>query len=532
MGIALSSSSSSKISNDTDALKNSHEQISNDNETPKITASSPGRDDDAVRAYLDDRSARRGPLSSLQRVPSKRKRSRLNLNLQHTAPPASSSCPPLLPSQENEPEVNGADKEEEENVATTVLPQKFTWRESFEQPVKAAIYALAWSHRTAAGGYCLAACWRRNVTLYHIRGPDDNEEENVSTEVSSEAPMELLRCYVDADPQEDYYACVFCGFSDAAPTDGNNDTAMHPHYPQQLLCVGGKHGLIHVIDCLLQKEIRTLSGHGDEIFDLKPCPTADWYLLSASKDHTCRLWNLRAEHANPVAVFGGHDGHGDAVNSIAWHASGTRFVSGGMDNTIKIWEMSESVRVAMASSERFTDSLREMRANHSVDLYEWNGTALLQFPMFSSKKIHVHCVDCVEYLGDLVLSKSTENLVRLLLPQSTGTTLRSPPSSELILLRTFVYSNADVWYVRFGVESTLKLLAVGNMIGTIVVWNVEDTRKKAIPVKLRLPKAASVRFVSFSPDGSMLLASTDDGFLHRWTISGVCEEHPRVLLEE
>jgi polycomb protein EED len=522
MGITLSSSS--KLENNSEELQNSDQKaITSNQDTSNLLGSSTYCPPEGEPDTYDDLGARRDPLSSLQRVPSKRKRPRTNPPL-HTVPlgsvanaPFLSPLQPLPPSLEKTPaaENDGNDNKEEE---TNQQKYQFTWSDSFEQPMKAAVYALAWSDKSpVTGGYCVAACLRRNVTLYSIGGSREEDE-------SSERPMSLLHCYVDADPKEDYYACVFCGHSDATPST-DHDTDASNHSPQQLLCVGGKHGIIHILDCIQQNEIRTLSGHGDEIFDLKRCPTDPWYLLSASKDHSCRLWNLRAEHASPVAIFGGHDGHGDAVNSIAWHSSGTRFVSGGMDNTVKVWEMTESVHAAMASSERFTDSLREMRALRVVDRCAWTGTALLQFPIFSSKKIHVHCVDCVEYFGDLVLSKSTESVVRLWLPQSTGTTLRSPPSSDMILLRTFVYTDADVWYVRFGVEPTLRLLAVGNMLGSIFVWNVEDMRKPTNPLKLRLPKAATVRYVSFSPDGTMLLASTDDGLLHRWTISGMDGEN-------
>lgn len=483
----------------------------------------------------DDLCSRKGPLASLPSVPSKRRRQRCHppshqpKRSTESSNPATMASPFTFNNNNNDttrrrkrPLQSDDDEDSEEDEATSTASEptdpRFAWHESLEQPAKTPIYAVAWSDPVHSndGSVCLAAVSGRNVTLYRVPPPMPPEQADESDRLTS-----LLHCYVDAHPQEDYYATAFCGQSSLASTQDA------PNALQQLLCVGGKLGLIHIIDCIQQQEIRTLSGHGDEIFDLQCCPGptnhGGWLLLSASKDHTCRLWNLRAPHPSPVAIFGGHDGHGAAVNRIAWHAAGRHFVSGGMDNTVKVWALTDAVDAARASSERFTEQVKEMKERRALDLCEWKGTVLVQFPIFSSKKIHVHCVDCVEFLGDLVLSKSTENVVRLWLPQVLGrgggapsSLLRSPPSSEMILLRTFVYEDADLWFVRFGLEPRQKLLAVGTMLGTIYLWNIATS---STPFQtLRLPRAAVIRYVSFSPDGTSLVATTDQGVLHRWTI--------------
>jgi polycomb protein EED len=364
----------------------------------------------------------------------------------------------------------------------------------------------------------LATCTGRNLVLYritekqqlHLPLPTLPVTNNLLTCSSidkecTSSTIQLAHCFTDTEPNEEYYACTFVG----------------PPVPQ-LVCVAGKNARINIIDCTRQCVIRTLSGHGDEIYDLQVCPTNYWLLLSASKDCTCRLWNVRAIHHSPVAIFGGHNGHCDAVITISWHALGDQFVSGGLDNTIKIWEISDRVKNAITSSNQFTDMVRS--SQEPIDQCSWIATALIQFPIFSTKRVHAHCVDCVEFLGDLILSKSTENLIQLWYPmiQNERTPfgdIIQPPSSDPLILYTYNFDDGDIWFVRFAIEPTLKLLAVGNILGKIFVWNIGDDRLLKPICKLCIRRTSTIRCLCFSPNGSMLLASTDDGSIYQWILT-------------
>ena len=110
----------------------------------------------------------------------------------------------------------------------------------------------------------------------------------------------------------------------------------------QLLCVAGRRGVIKVLDTVRRTLLLTLSGHGDEIYDLKFSPVQEersWLLLSASKDESVRLWNVKT--ATCVAIFAGHAAHRDSVLHLSWHPLATQFASCGMDTSVKIWSLTD-----------------------------------------------------------------------------------------------------------------------------------------------------------------------------------------------
>ncbi len=143
----------------------------------------------------------------------------------------------------------------------------------------------------------------------------------------------------------------------------------------QLCCVGGRRGIIKIIDTVRMSLLLTLSGHGNEIYDMSINPTNPWLLISASKDESLRLWNIK--NAQCLAIFAGHEGHRDAVLSVDWHPLGEMFVSSGMDETIKIWSV---------KGEEVSNAIElDRRGDH-----ENFRTVYQQLPLFSSSMIHTN----------------------------------------------------------------------------------------------------------------------------------------------
>uniref|UniRef100_A0A7S3Q9W0 Uncharacterized protein n=1 Tax=Chaetoceros debilis TaxID=122233 RepID=A0A7S3Q9W0_9STRA len=310
----------------------------------------------------------------------------------------------------------------------------------------------------------------------------------------------------------------------------------------QLCCVGGRKGVIKVIDTVQQSLIFTLTGHSHELYDLKSHPTNQWLLLSASNDESVRLWNLKVPTC--IAIFAGHQGHREAVLSIDWHPLGGYFVSSGMDGEIKLWSMKEErLQQAIKDSFKTTHDASTVSFANVTARAEKNKSVLpksaalsnfrtgtYQIPIFSTSKLHTDYVDCVQFCGDLVLSKSTSNVISLWKPlfskdlqvatdestsdnsgSNAAVTTREKGGS-FVHLQDYRIAACDQWYIRFGTDSQCQLLAVGNCIGDIRMWEIGGSKK---PYFVSNPHCGTiVRMVSFSPDGKIMISVSDDS--HIW----------------
>jgi WD40 repeat protein len=186
-----------------------------------------------------------------------------------------------------------------------------------------------------------------------------------------------------------------------------------------------------------------------------------------------------------------------------------------------------------------------------------------QFPYFATRKVHNNYVDCVQWLGHMILSKSTHNQITLWEPDlSSKKKVDAPsyqPPDNVIVLQTFEISNCNNWSERFGIdlmgqhlavenlsgevderkiddskkEPTQKLkekrfvrfgidlmgehLAVGNLSGEVHVWKIDDCQKEPSQ-KLKTSKKVTIRIMAFSPDGKTLVSCADDATISRWDL--------------
>ena len=427
---------------------------------------------------------------------------------------------------------------------------------------------------------CFATCAGNNVTIYEV---DRKGRGNIK----------MRQAYKDADTEEVFYSCAFGGrgapssthYISPLPTSSDSSeesflsavslplTLTNPigwttsASSSQLLCCGGTRGIIKVIDPRRRSLIMTLSGHGDEIYDLRFSPMDEFLLITASKDESLRLWNLRS--ATCVVIFAGHEGHRDAVLSTSFHPLGHLFVSGGMDTSIKIWSLEEP-SVVKAIEESNLPSTSSLTATKSFY------TRYQQMPLYSTNKAHTDYVDCVQFVGDLILSKSITNTILLWKPdmsqaRSFSNIVRPPRSADIIPLREFTISKCEVWFIRFQTDEDCRMVSIGNTVGVIKVWDiglgkgtvesldnilVEDkekspdgsegtstegasssnhnssgngggvvnvsmsegfqTKKCLASLTHKECQGKTIRMVTFSPDGNSLIACCDDSSILMW----------------
>jgi polycomb protein EED len=282
------------------------------------------------------------------------------------------------------------------------------------------------------------------------------------------------------------------------------------------LVAAGKRGILRVLNVSQNKLEQTLIGHGESINDLKTHPRDPALILSSSKDESLRLWNLRT--SSTVAVFAGLRGHRGEVLYADFNYTGAKFASCGIDNSIRVWDVDGDEKILSAIKETHTAANRGIR---DVCVYtDENGqrrkvnVPMVQFPTYVTHKVHKHYVDCVMWIGELLLSKSVHNRILLWEPQGDRESLASP-AHDYTVLEEYLLDHCGIWFIRFGIDRSRRLVACGNERGAVTIFRLDDIPSRPYCVLSsggsgkNGKDACFVRQCAFSHDGAILLAVDD-----------------------
>ena len=308
--------------------------------------------------------------------------------------------------------------------------------------------------------------------------------------------IKLIQAYCDPDSEENFYSCAWT----VDTTTGHS-----------LLAVSGSRGIIRVLNVSTKQCIKHYIGHGNAINELKFHPCLPHILLSASKDHSLRVWNIKSDVL--MCVFGGVEGHRDEVLSCDFNVFGTKIVSCGMDHSLKIWKFdTEEINLALMASDLYKPNINN----------EPFPTLHIHYPYFSTRDIHKNYVDCVRWFGDFILSKSCENCIICWKPGSIDTKLDElkPKESNVTVLSRLDFQHCDIWYMRFSMDYWNKFLAVGNQYGKAFVWELDhlDPVKSKSFTLSNMRCTTTIRQTAFSKDGNILICVCDDSSIWRWDL--------------
>lgn len=349
------------------------------------------------------------------------------------------------------------------------------------------IHCLSFLHEASkklkvANGDILAVCGNRIVALYGLTPADQS------------LPFDVMNVWED-EMDEEYYT-VRWGL---VLEDSGSYTPW--------LAAGGKFGLIKVLDVHSNRVVKFLCGHKNSIRDLAFLTNAH-YLLSCSDDFSVRLWHV-PNHVQ-IAIFHGMEGHDRPVLCLDLHDSEQLFLSGGMDRTVKLWSISEELRVEMEAAKGW-DTIPIMKDGVEYATRPFR-TKLEYKPVFSSQHLHKGFVDCAKFYGNFIVSKCQEGVVMVWKVNEVRRSVviikevRLPPQC------------IPCFPLRFALYSELSLLIAGGDHSDLHCYQILEDGSDAYLIVQHgsVPGDHIVTYVALSSSSETIVACTNKGALLRF----------------
>lgn len=232
-----------------------------------------------------------------------------------------------------------------------------------------------------------------------------------------------------------------------------------------------------------------LAGHSEIVMAVAVSPDGRW-IVSASKDKTCRVWDVKRKMCIASCV-----GHTEAVaaigmsRKIANYLSGLGyFVTGSCDKTLKLWSL-----------KALKDVYKKVDDGKVEEIIPINK---------ASTKAHDKDINTI------AISPND----RLIASGSQDKTIKFWSAEDLSPVGTCRGHKRGIWAVAFSPVD--QCLASSSADKTIKVWSVKDFTC----IKTFEGHTASVLNVQFVTAGMQLLSTGADGLVKLWTIkSNECE---------
>lgn len=264
--------------------------------------------------------------------------------------------------------------------------------------------------------------------------------------------------------------------------------------------------------------------------------------------------SIRETRVIPPAAYRALDGHTDAVRSVRFSEDGALLVSGGQDNTVRVWEFSTLTSITtfrghgseVTSVTFLPNGTTVLSASHDKTVREWNVASYEELRILRGRMLdgHEDAVLSASYSGDQkhILTASRDRSAR------TWDVLTGRPELELKEGHEYLASSAiffpdgrklvtaaidnttRIWdsttggqvarFDRTGRAAAVALaqnkrwIATGGEDKSAQIWDIETTQR----IHVLADHKFEVTALAFSPDDRMLATGDFKGHVRLWNV--------------
>ncbi|XP_033726889.1 DDB1- and CUL4-associated factor 13-like [Pecten maximus] len=253
--------------------------------------------------------------------------------------------------------------------------------------------------------------------------------------------------------------------------------------------------------------VGALDGHKDGLNTLCKHPTSLSHLLSGACDGEVRVWNL--SHRQCVSCVQAHDG---MVQGLAFHSTGSRFLSCGSDKVIKQWNLNEEGQIEKEPRTTILGKTVFQSISHhnaknifatcgeQVDI--WDSTRTEPLRSFTWGVDSQHYVKFNPIERDLLASCASDRSIILY-------DMRGASPLRKVILK--LSSNAIAWN-----PMEAFIFTVANEDYNLYTF---DMRKLSVPVNIHMDHVAAVMDVDYSPTGHEFVSGSYDKCLRIFPVN-------------
>ena len=314
----------------------------------------------------------------------------------------------------------------------------------------------------------------------------------------------------------------------------------------ELLASYGSDEMIHLWNMHTGEFLRTLIGHTGSISSISFSHDSK-LLASGNRDGKIRIWDTETGNLRRTITA---TTDADGVNAVVFSPDGNTLVSNNYeDDVIQFWDFAKGERTKSIASPLdttyylvFAPDGRTLANAHSdgtirfwdvasgsplrtLHGYAQMFVCMTHSPVGSTlavldgdRRLRLWDTQTCEYLKTIHLYKQSVGCIaiapdgiRLAYEDDKINTINVLNTQTGEIEQTFVGHRNDIRAVAFSVDG--KTLAGGDSDGTIYLWDVTTSKN----TKVLESKLVDIRYLVFSPDGQLLVSSTD-GEVRFWDL--------------